>query len=97
MVDNCYSVSTDNITITDCVLTDALCNNGDSGGTVFSQSSTLGYLIAGIVKAKKRVPGSEDFKNDPGYMIYCKYKNIIDGLGVTRYLPTRENEEGSVQ
>lgn len=83
VVDNAFVVGYDfdgdgvaDVKIYDCVLTTAKCDNGDSGGIVMCSSSS-DYLMAGIMIAKNS-------SESPSDMIYCKYANIYDAIGMTQ-------------
>lgn len=73
------SIVYDTSKFTDNVLTTAQCNHGDSGGVVFVDSNGNGrYLMAGLIRAKVGIG------NEPGDMIFCKYKNIRQYISITR-------------
>ncbi len=63
------------------ILTNVLCNNGDSGGVVF-QINSLGNTVAGIVHAK--ICTDTDCK-EPGPMIYSNVMFLDSNFNLTRY------------
>jgi len=70
--------------LTNQVETNALCNNGDSGGVVFSPGNNLDKTgtVLGIVQSK----AATSFKdNEPRNMYYSRADLIQTQLGITRY------------
>lgn len=62
--------------ISNCVVTSAPCDSGDSGGIVAGSGTSSSRYVAGIVTGKQ---GSTN------YVIYVKAGNIISALGVSVY------------
>lgn len=78
VLDTNYTItySDKNVTLTSCVLTDAPCYFGDSGGVVAGGGGTTsGRYVAGIITGK----------TDIDYQVYVKMVNIKSTLGVTVY------------
>ncbi len=73
IVDTNYTTS---YNISDCVVTSATCDSGDSGGIVAGGGSSSSRRVAGIMTGKQ---------GGTNYIIYVKAANIISTLGITVY------------
>lgn len=62
--------------ISNCVVTSAPCEDGDSGGIVAGSGTSTTRYVAGIVTGTQ---------GSTGYLIYIKANNIINTLGVSVY------------
>ena len=62
--------------ISNCVITSAPCESGDSGGIVAGNGNSSNRYVAGIITGKQ---------GGTGYIMYVKASNILSTLGVTVY------------
>jgi len=62
--------------ITDCVITSATCEGGDSGGVVAAGGTSSTRYLTGIITGHT---------NDNNYQVYVKAGNIISTLGISIY------------
>lgn len=73
ITDNNYTTS---YGISNCVVTSATCDSGDSGGIVAGSGTSSSRYVAGIITGKQ---------GGTSYVIYVKAGNILSTLGVSVY------------
>ncbi len=73
IIDNNYTTS---YGISNCVLTSATCDSGDSGGIVAGSGTSSSRYVAGIITGEQ---------GGTSYVIYVKVVNILSTLGVSVY------------